>query len=47
MRHAMDHDWYSCFKLEALEQEKLQRSDDAKEGVAAFFEKREANFTGK
>jgi 2-(1,2-epoxy-1,2-dihydrophenyl)acetyl-CoA isomerase len=47
MRHAMDHDWQSCFTMEAIEQEKLRGSDDAKEGVAAFFEKRAAKFTGK
>lgn len=47
MRHAMDHDWQSCFRMEAEEQEKLRGSDDAKEGVDAFFEKRAASFTGK
>lgn len=47
MRHAMDNDWHSCFTMEAEEQEKLRASDDAKEGVAAFFDKREANFSGK
>ncbi len=47
MRHAMDHDWHSCYSMEAAEQEKLRNSDDAKEGVDAFFEKREANFAGK
>lgn len=47
MRHAMDNDWYSCFKMEAEEQEKLKNSDDAKEGVDAFFEKREPEFKGK
>lgn len=47
MRHAMDHDWFSCFSLEAEEQEKLRGSEDAKEGVNAFFEKRAPNFTGK
>ena len=46
MRHAMDNDWFSCFTMEADEQEKLRGSEDAKEGVAAFFEKRQANFTG-
>jgi 2-(1,2-epoxy-1,2-dihydrophenyl)acetyl-CoA isomerase len=47
MRHAMDKDWFSCFTMEAQEQEKLRGTEDAKEGVAAFFEKREPNFTGK
>lgn len=47
MRHAMDHDWYSCFTMEAELQDKLRMSDDAKEGVDAFFEKRAPKFTGK
>ena len=47
MRHAMDNDWYSCFKMEAEEQQKLRESDDAKEGVDAFFEKREPKFKGR
>lgn len=47
MRHAMDNDWYSCFKMEAEEQDKLRGSDDAKEGVDAFFEKREPKFKGR
>lgn len=47
MRHAMDHDWHSCYTMEAEEQEKLRRSEDAKEGTSAFFEKRAAKFTGK
>jgi len=47
MRYAMDNDWFSCYTMEAEEQRKLQASDDAKEGIAAFFEKRTPNFTGK
>jgi 2-(1,2-epoxy-1,2-dihydrophenyl)acetyl-CoA isomerase len=47
MRHAMDYDWGSCFDMEAKLQEELRGSEDADEGVAAFFEKREANFQGK
>jgi len=47
MRHAMDNDWFSCYAMEAEEQRKLQASGDAKEGVSAFFEKREANFSGE
>ncbi len=47
MRHAMDNDWYSCYTMEAAEQKKLQASDDAKEGIAAFFEKRDPTFSGK
>jgi 2-(1,2-epoxy-1,2-dihydrophenyl)acetyl-CoA isomerase len=47
MRHAMDHDWHSCFTLEAREQQILRDSEDAKEGVNAFFEKREPKFQGK
>lgn len=47
MRHAMDNDWFSCYQIEAEEQEKLRASEDAQEGVAAFFEKRDANFRGR
>ena len=46
MRHAMDNDWASCFDMEAEVQEQLRASNDAKEGVTAFFEKRDANFKG-
>lgn len=47
MRHAMDNDWLSCFTMEAELQEKLRGSEDAKEGVDAFFEKREPKFSGQ
>jgi 2-(1,2-epoxy-1,2-dihydrophenyl)acetyl-CoA isomerase len=47
MRHAMDSDWFSSYTMEAQEQRKLQQSDDASEGIAAFFEKREPSFSGK
>ncbi len=47
MRHAMDHSFASAFELEAELQLKLRNSADCEEGVAAFFEKREANFKGK
>jgi 2-(1,2-epoxy-1,2-dihydrophenyl)acetyl-CoA isomerase len=47
MRHAMDSDWFSSYTMEAEEQRKLQKSDDASEGIAAFFEKRDPDFSGK
>jgi len=47
MRHAMDSDSHSSYMMEAEEQERLRASRDNTEGVAAFFEKREPNFTGK
>lgn len=47
MRHALDNNWASCFDMEAEYQQKLHDSNDAKEGVTAFLEKRTANFTGE
>ncbi|MGB5581419.1 MAG: enoyl-CoA hydratase-related protein [Woeseia sp.] len=46
MRHAAASDWASTFDIEAPLQVALRNSDDCKEGVTAFFEKRKANFTG-
>ena len=47
MRHAMDNDWASCFDIEAGLQAALRDSEDAMEGINAFFEKREPDFKGK
>ena len=47
MRHAMQYDWGSSYDLEASVQADLGKSDDFKEGVDAFFEKREAKFKGR
>ncbi|MDH3612312.1 MAG: enoyl-CoA hydratase-related protein [Gammaproteobacteria bacterium] len=47
MRHAMDNDWASSFNLEAEWQQALAGSEDNREGVKAFFEKREAKFKGR
>ncbi len=47
MRFAMDNDWASAYDVEAELQKSLGQSDDAREGVQAFFEKRDPKFKGK
>jgi len=47
MRLAASTDWASTFDFEASNQDRLLASADSAEGVAAFFEKRKANFQGK
>lgn len=46
MRHAASNSWASTFDVEAGLQDKLKNSQDSAEGIAAFFEKRKANFNG-
>ena len=46
MRSAMDQAWGPSYDLEASLQKDLLASDDAREGVAAFFDKREPVFKG-
>ncbi len=47
MRFAANNDWGSSYDLEAQLQGELLASDDNKEGIQAFFEKRAPKFTGK
>lgn len=47
MRFAMDHDWAESYDLEVALQADLLQSDDAREGVAAFFGKRAPEFKGR
>jgi 2-(1,2-epoxy-1,2-dihydrophenyl)acetyl-CoA isomerase len=47
MRMAMDNDWSDAYELEARLQGELLGSEDNKEGIQAFFDKREAQFKGK
>jgi 2-(1,2-epoxy-1,2-dihydrophenyl)acetyl-CoA isomerase len=47
MRYAADHDWRSSYDLEAVLQGDLFNSDDNREGIAAFFDKRMPEFKGK
>jgi 2-(1,2-epoxy-1,2-dihydrophenyl)acetyl-CoA isomerase len=47
MRFAADHGWSESYGMEAKLQGELLGSEDNKEGIKAFFEKREPNFKGK
>jgi 2-(1,2-epoxy-1,2-dihydrophenyl)acetyl-CoA isomerase len=47
MRLAEDHDWETCFNAEADLQQSLVGCPDNREGVKAFFEKREPEFKGR
>jgi len=47
MRHAADNDWASAYDVEATLQGELLGSEDNREGIAAFFQKRAPKFRGR
>ena len=47
MRLAANKDWGEAYDMEARLQGELLGSDDNKEGIQAFFDKRKPEFTGK
>lgn len=47
LRYALDNNLSNTMSFEAELQNRLVATDDAKEGIAAFLDKREADFKGK